>query len=65
MIINKSSHERGFAYGSIYKSEIADLTKMKRRGDKISHHFGLTEQGYEKYGHILDFDGLPYDPFTI
>src|SRR5438477_4868837 len=30
MIINKSSHERGFAYGSVYKSQTVGLADLPR-----------------------------------
>lgn len=68
MILNKSAHERGFAYGTVYKSQIVDLKDM--RGSTKSAiptlHFGL---GYEirREGdnahscmQFLDYDGLPY-----
>uniref|UniRef100_A0A1A9WUR2 DNA-directed RNA polymerase subunit beta n=1 Tax=Glossina brevipalpis TaxID=37001 RepID=A0A1A9WUR2_9MUSC len=51
MIINKSAHERGFAYGSIYKSRFLEL-----RG---SSYFARNPQMFELSEH-LDNDGLPY-----
>lgn len=51
MIINKSAYERGFAHGSIYKSEFVQLT-----GDSYfardPHRPALVAQ--------LDNDGFPY-----
>ena len=51
MIINKSAHERGFAYGSIYKSKFLEM-----RGN---NYFARNPQMPElvKY---LDNDGLPH-----
>lgn len=51
MIINKSAYERGFAHGSIYKTEFVEL-----RGDSYfardPHNHGLVDK--------LDNDGLPF-----
>lgn len=68
MIINKSAHERGFAYGTIYKSQIVDL-KDVRGANKSSTtptlHFGIgndVRQFGEKAHTCLQFldqDGLP------
>ncbi|KAI9139918.1 hypothetical protein BKA69DRAFT_1030032 [Paraphysoderma sedebokerense] len=61
MIINKSSHERGFGYGTVYKSEIIDLDDYRPRGEPAgSITFGLHADDASKYGHILDQDGLPF-----
>ena len=64
MIINKSAHERGFAYGTIYKSEIIDLGDYRTRGEPIKHHFGLGEdispEFREKLSNKLSNDGLPF-----
>jgi DNA-directed RNA polymerase I subunit RPA2 len=69
MILNKSAHERGFAYGTVYKSQIVDL-KDVRGASKASTvptlHFGLgydirTEEGDKQHPccNFLDQDGLP------
>lgn len=68
MILNKSSHERGFAYGTIFKSQIVDLKETVRnstRSTATTLHFGLG-QDIMRYGEkahscleFLDDDGLP------
>jgi DNA-directed RNA polymerase I subunit RPA2 len=40
MILNKSAHERGFAYGTVYKSLIIDLKQQK--GAKSQTHIICT-----------------------
>ena len=69
MILNKSAHERGFAYGTVYKSQIVDLKDLqgKRAGPEITLHFGLgsdvnTEDGPKQHSccKVLDYDGLPF-----
>lgn len=69
MILNKSAHERGFGYGSVYKSQIVDLKDVK--GATHSHlptlHFGLGNGKFatrkkddsDVLKNIGD-DGLPY-----
>jgi DNA-directed RNA polymerase I subunit RPA2 len=69
MILNKSAHERGFAYGTVYKSQIVDL-KDVRGAQKSSStptlHFGLGRDirtDGERMHHccnFLDMDGLPF-----
>ncbi|RGB37128.1 hypothetical protein C1646_741339 [Rhizophagus diaphanus] len=59
MIINKSAHERGFAYGTIYKSEIVDLNDERVRGEPIKHHFSLGEDASPAWREKLSNDGLP------
>lgn len=56
MIINKSAHERGFAYGSIYKSQFIEL--------KGNSYFARDPHNPElnKY---LDNDGLPHPGMKI
>lgn len=52
MILNKSAHERGFGYGTIYKSQIVDLKDMHGASKATSSptlHFG--------YGYDVNFDG--------
>ncbi|THH31929.1 hypothetical protein EUX98_g2298 [Antrodiella citrinella] len=70
MILNKSAHERGFAYGTVYKAQIIDLKDLqgnKRSGSETTLHFGLgydiqTEEGPKQHAccKILDLDGLPF-----
>ena len=69
MILNKSAHERGFGYGSVYKSQIIDLHEMRgksRSSSALTLHFGLggdirTEEGDRQHScmQFLDKDGLP------
>ena len=70
MILNKSVHERGFGYGTVYKSQIIDL-KEARGASKSSAaptlHFGLgrdiplePEDKQHPCCHFLDLDGLPF-----
>ncbi|XP_061634769.1 DNA-directed RNA polymerase I subunit RPA2 [Phyllopteryx taeniolatus] len=56
MIVNKSSWERGFAHGCIYKTEMVDLTLRARGQDGVV--FG-TKPGDPKVNGRLDPDGLP------
>ncbi|KAJ1652375.1 hypothetical protein IWQ61_007273 [Dispira simplex] len=62
MILNKSGHERGFAYGSVYKSELVDLTSHARRGGgPVTLQFGLGEMEEDSPARrTLDIDGLPF-----
>src|SRR5882672_10746409 len=45
MILNKSSHERGFGYGTIFKSQIVDLKEVVKGSTRYNAapilHFGL------------------------
>ncbi|KAL2827151.1 hypothetical protein BDW59DRAFT_171451 [Aspergillus cavernicola] len=66
MIINKSSHERGFGYGTIYKTKIFSLDeKDSRRGksrQQVLKLFGFAP-GSEiraEWRATLDEDGLPH-----
>jgi DNA-directed RNA polymerase I subunit RPA2 len=68
MILNKSAHERGFAYGTVYKSQIIDLKDVPGASKSAAPtlHFGLgrdiQRQG-ERVHHCIDFvdtDGLPF-----
>lgn len=52
MIINKCSEERGFAHGSIYKSEFIEL-------DQPNSYF-CRDPSQEQLSDKLDTDGLPY-----
>jgi DNA-directed RNA polymerase I subunit RPA2 len=71
-IIAKSSHERGYGYGTVYKGEWVDLSSYRRVGEPITHHFGFktSEDGddvlsrlqmkeFEGVLPFLDYDGLP------
>lgn len=69
MILNKSAHERGFGYGTVYKSQIIDLKDMpgiSRSSASPSFHFGfgydarVDESGSSMYSTNLDLDGLPF-----
>ncbi|PPR02656.1 hypothetical protein CVT24_002139 [Panaeolus cyanescens] len=68
MILNKSAHERGFAYGTVYKSQIIDLKDMRgaSKSSTPSLHFGISKD-IIRYGekphdsiNFLDEDGLPF-----
>lgn len=65
MILNKSSHERGFGYGTIYKSQIIDLddlAKMAGGKGRIGNlHFGLLgDVGSDDSRRFsIDGDGFP------
>ncbi|KAG8123141.1 hypothetical protein E2320_018613 [Naja naja] len=56
MILSKSSWERGFAHGSIYKTERIDLGEKVKQGED-SLVFGI---GRDKPVQSLDPDGLPH-----
>ena len=66
MIINKSSHERGFGYGTIYKTKLYTLDEKESRRSKskreITKLFGFAP-GTEirpEWRNTLDEDGLPH-----
>ncbi|EMF13019.1 DNA-directed RNA polymerase I subunit beta [Sphaerulina musiva SO2202] len=62
MILNKSAHERGFGYGTIYKAKKVDLNEDKgRRGAQVTSVFGFAPGGLIKaqWRATLDDDGLP------
>lgn len=54
--MNKSSWERGFAHGSVYKTEVVDLSEKCKGEDGVV--FG-TKPDDPKVGNRLDVDGLP------
>nr|XP_010983243.2 DNA-directed RNA polymerase I subunit RPA2 [Camelus dromedarius] len=58
MIVNKASWERGFAHGSVYKSEFIDLSEKIKQGDD-SLVFGV-KPGDPRTLLKLDGDGLPF-----
>ena len=70
MILNKSAHERGFAYGTVYNSEIVDLATARGASKSTTAptlHFGLsydiqTEEGDKQHPccNFLGEDGLPH-----
>jgi len=69
MILNKSAHERGFGYGTVYKSQIIDLKDMRGASKLTSAptlHFGLgndirtTGDKMHTCLGFLDLDGLPF-----
>ena len=67
MIINKSAHERGFAYGTIYKTKKIDLAeeaggRKSRSTKKFSRLFGFAPGSLVKreWKMRLDEDGLPH-----
>jgi len=68
MIINKSSYERGFAYGTIYKANFIDLKELstgrKQRGkferDSVSDLIFDRDPKRFELTKFLDSDGLPY-----
>jgi DNA-directed RNA polymerase I subunit RPA2 len=63
VILNKSAHERGFGYGTIYKTEVVDLKQKRKSGEKgITFHFGLGPQpGHlaDRFIDKIDDDGFP------
>uniref|UniRef100_A0A8C8SUU6 DNA-directed RNA polymerase subunit beta n=1 Tax=Pelusios castaneus TaxID=367368 RepID=A0A8C8SUU6_9SAUR len=58
MIVSKASWERGFAHGSVYKTESIDLSEKIKQGDDCLV-FGV-KAGDVKVLQNLDADGLPY-----
>ncbi|XP_066552524.1 DNA-directed RNA polymerase I subunit RPA2 [Amia ocellicauda] len=57
MIVNKSSWERGFAHGCVYKTELVDLSDKVKSGEDCLV-FGV-KPGDPKVMNKLDEDGLP------
>lgn len=55
--MNKASWERGFAHGSIYKTEVVDLAERVKGDDSVV--FG-TSPDDPKVEDKLDGDGLPH-----
>jgi DNA-directed RNA polymerase I subunit RPA2 len=66
VILNKSAVERGFAYGTIYKTEVVDLKQKKSGGsDKsIVLHFGFGPGAsagmIDRLKDKIDDDGFPF-----
>jgi DNA-directed RNA polymerase I subunit RPA2 len=70
MILNKSAHERGFGYGTIYKSMIYDLRDMKgssRSATAPNLHFGLGRdvKPDDARKNVVDDDGFPFKSARI
>jgi DNA-directed RNA polymerase I subunit RPA2 len=62
MILNKSAHERGFGYGTVYKADIFDLKDAARsKKGPVTLHFGLGRDIKEDHPwrEIVENDGLP------
>ena len=57
MIINKSSFERGFGYGTIYKSDFVDLKEMQKNSGSV-FIFGIIRTGDNLAN--IGMDGMPY-----
>ena len=65
MILNKSADERGFAYGTIYKTKVIRLDENRSRSRStraINKLFGFAPVGFipASVRSRLDNDGLPY-----
>lgn len=69
MILNKSAHERGFGYGTVYKSQIIDLADVRGASKSTTAptlHFGLGRdirtEGEKAHAccAFVDMDGLPF-----
>ncbi|CAE6435969.1 unnamed protein product [Rhizoctonia solani] len=65
MILNKSAHERGFGYGTIYKSLIIDLADQRgasRSTTQPNLHFGLGRdvKADDERKDVVDDDGFPF-----
>ncbi|RMJ21253.1 dna-directed rna polymerase, partial [Aspergillus sp. HF37] len=66
MIINKSAHERGFGYGTVYKTKVHHLDERESRRSKtkreISKLFGFApgSEVRAEWRTMLDEDGLPH-----
>ncbi|KAJ7228170.1 hypothetical protein GGX14DRAFT_412159 [Mycena pura] len=68
MILNKSAHERGFAYGTVYKSQIVDLKELPGTSKTAAPtlHFGLGRDIRRRDDkphwclEFVDVDGLPF-----
>lgn len=64
MILNKSARERGFAYGTIYKTQLIDLSESSRSRastKRITKLFGFAPGGLARaeWKEKVDDDGLP------
>ena len=69
MILNKSAHERGFGYGTVYKAYTVDLQELsgsRRQTTAPTLHFGVgpevrMDEGERQHpaAKFIDVDGLP------
>jgi DNA-directed RNA polymerase I subunit RPA2 len=64
VILNKSAVERGFGYGTIYKTEMVSLQDKKKSGGKgVGYHFGFGPQAspslVDRLKDKIDDDGFP------
>ncbi|KAI5449924.1 hypothetical protein NCC49_003933 [Naganishia albida] len=64
MILNKSAHERGFGYGTVYKSDIFDLQGEPGAVKSLTQprlHFGMGKDVRDdhKWRETVDVDGFP------
>ncbi|CAH1788832.1 unnamed protein product [Owenia fusiformis] len=62
MILNKSSYERGFAHGSVIKSDLINLKAIGKDKHRVALLFGLkpTAPRYNELKKFLGDDGLPH-----
>jgi DNA-directed RNA polymerase I subunit RPA2 len=62
MILNKSAHERGFGYGTVYKTHKISLAENRYRTTVVSKLFGFAPRSLIKAEMMqyLDSDGLPH-----
>ncbi|KAF2495544.1 beta and beta-prime subunits of DNA dependent RNA-polymerase [Lophium mytilinum] len=65
MILNKSSHERGFAHGTIYKTKLCQLeegSQRSRSAKSVQKLFGFAPGGLirAQWRDTLDDDGWPH-----
>lgn len=65
MIINKSSYERGFKHGYIYKSEVIDVSDQGSAKEGLLVYFNNITPTGEKHEESLDYDGLPFSGHTL
>lgn len=57
IVLNKAACDRGFAYGTIYKSEFVDLTDQRSYFARDPDKPNLAEK--------LDVDGMPFPGVSI
>ncbi|EGG16401.1 RNA polymerase I [Cavenderia fasciculata] len=60
MIINKSSYERGFGHGSVYKTVFYDLDEGKLRAQTGRTSVSRPDYQTDGLDQYLDVDGLPH-----
>lgn len=60
MILNKSAVERGFGHGSVYKTEVVDLSLSRAAAEPITSHVGFGDDNFPaEWREFIDDDGLP------